>query len=104
MLQMTCNCGATTMNFHRLTEKAFPNGWENDCCEEAIKNAPKMDVEEPIPTEFVKAMLDEKVLDQYFEASEELEKPFLEEVKVLDGALESKKDKKNKYNYNKGKK
>lgn len=35
MITITCNCGQTSKTFLRLTEAAFPNGWQTDCCVEA---------------------------------------------------------------------
>lgn len=32
MINMTCKCGKTEMQFTNLSAKDFPKGWESECC------------------------------------------------------------------------
>ena len=36
MMQVTCKCGQTTVTFQHLSEKDFPDGFEDACCKDAM--------------------------------------------------------------------
>ena len=39
MITMTCICGKSAVTFQNLSEKDFPNGFENECCTQVIVEA-----------------------------------------------------------------
>lgn len=63
MITLKYKCGQTEMSFRHLSEKDFPNGWTTECCEEALKKAPKIEISAPAEADDSSPVDDEKASD-----------------------------------------